>query len=88
MRLHGSTELYNSRYTIEELERWARFIEAWRNGSEPEDARLICPVRARERGGRDVYCYFDNTDKRHAPVNARELMAMLDVRWKPLEAQA
>jgi len=88
MRLHGSTELYNSRYTIEELERWARFIEAWRNGSEPEDARLICPVRARERGGRDVYCYFDNTDKRHAPVNARELMAMLDVTWKPAPADA
>ncbi|MBL0391323.1 hypothetical protein JJ685_09245 [Ramlibacter monticola] len=32
MRLHGSTELYNSRYTPEELERWARFIHAWRPG--------------------------------------------------------
>lgn len=81
MRLHGSTELYNSRYTPEELERWARCIAAWRDGSEPVDARLICPARARERSGRDVYCYFDNTDKRHAPVNARELMAMLGVRW-------
>ncbi|GAB3758376.1 hypothetical protein GCM10028796_03930 [Ramlibacter monticola] len=44
---------------------------------------MICPVRSRERAGRDVYCYFDNTDKRHAPVNARELMQMLDVTWTP-----
>jgi uncharacterized protein YecE (DUF72 family) len=86
MRLHGSTELYNSRYTQEELERWARCIDAWRHGTEPADARLICPVRARERAARDVYCYFDNTDKRHAPVNARELMRMLDVTWTPAPA--
>jgi len=83
MRLHGSTELYNSRYTHEELERWARLIDAWRNGREPEDARRISPTRARECSGRDVYCYFDNTDKRHAPVNARELMDLLGVRWRP-----
>lgn len=83
MRLHGSTELYNSRYTTEELERWARFIGAWRQGGEPADARLICPTRARERAGRDVFCYFDNTDKRHAPDNARELMALLGERWAP-----
>ncbi len=83
MRLHGSTELYNSSYTQEELERWARFIAAWRDGEEPDDARLICPTRARARAGRDVYCYFDNTDKRHAPVNARELMRLLDLEYAP-----
>lgn len=83
VRLHGSTELYNSRYSDEELARWARFIDAWRHGGEPEDARLICPVRARRRAARDVYCYFDNTDKRHAPDNARELMRLLGVEWKP-----
>lgn len=83
MRLHGSTELYNSRYTTQELERWARFIDAWRNGTEPADARLICPTRARERSARDVYCYFDNTDKRHAPENAKELMRLLGVEWNP-----
>jgi uncharacterized protein YecE (DUF72 family) len=86
MRLHGSTELYNSRYTTEELERWARCVAAWRDGTEPDDARRISPVRARERSGRDVYCYFDNTDKRHAPENARELMAMLEVTWRPQAA--
>ena len=83
MRLHGSTELYNSRYTTEELERWARLIAAWREGGEPDDARLISPTRSRKRSSRDVYCYFDNTDKRHAPDNAKELMAMLGETWKP-----
>jgi uncharacterized protein YecE (DUF72 family) len=88
LRLHGSTELYNSSYTDEELARWARFIAAWRDGGEPADARRICPTRSRARSGRDVYCYFDNTDKRHAPVNARELMRLLDVRWQPTPAAA
>lgn len=78
MRLHGSTELYNSRYTTQELERWARFIASWAQGGQPEDARLIAPkLPPPARASRDVYCYFDNTDKRHAPDNARELMAML-----------
>ena len=35
------------------------------------------------RTPRDVYCYFDNTDKLHAPKNARRLMQMLDIRWEP-----
>jgi uncharacterized protein YecE (DUF72 family) len=77
MRLHGSTELYNSRYTTEELERWADCIRAWTTGGQPADARLISTEPAPRRASRDVYCYFDNTDKRHAPDNAIELMRML-----------
>jgi uncharacterized protein YecE (DUF72 family) len=69
MRLHGSTELYNSRYTHEELAHWAALIRGW------------------VAEGRDVYCYFDNTDKLHAPDNAQELMEMLGLRvpWRPAE---
>jgi len=78
MRLHGSTELYNSRYTPEELERWARLIAAWREGGQAEDARLVSPTGFRPRAGRDVFCYFDNTDKRHAPDNARELIQRVE----------
>ncbi len=91
LRLHGSTELYNSRYTRAELERWARCIRAWAHGGQPQDARLITPTPARAKATRDVYCYFDNTDKRHAPDNARELMAMLeDVAgvWAPAQGDA
>ena len=35
------------------------------------------------RIARDVFCYFDNTDKLHAPKNARRLMQMLEVQWAP-----
>jgi uncharacterized protein YecE (DUF72 family) len=38
---------------------------------------LISTEPAPRRASRDVYCYFDNTDKRHAPDNAIELMRML-----------
>ena len=74
MRLHGSIELYNSRYTSAELDRWAGCIAAWARGGQPADARLISTDPPPRRTSRDVYCYFDNTDKLHAPDNARELM--------------
>jgi uncharacterized protein YecE (DUF72 family) len=80
MRLHGSTELYNSRYTTEELERWAALMRAWANGDDPPQARRLSAERAPKLASRDVYCYFDNTDKLHAPDNARELMQLLRVR--------
>lgn len=81
MRLHGSTELYNSRYTPGELARWAECIQAWRQGGEPPGARLISPQRPPRQAARDVYCYFENTDKLHAPDNARELMARVGLAW-------
>ncbi len=80
MRLHGSTELYNSRYTSDELARWAAAIDAWARGGQPTDARLITKSPPPARASRDVYCYFDNTDKLHAPDNARELMEKLGLR--------
>jgi uncharacterized protein YecE (DUF72 family) len=59
IRLHGSSELYTSGYTPEELDRWAGQVRAW------SDA------------GRDVYVYFDNDAKVHAPRDARSLMDRL-----------
>jgi len=84
MRLHGATELYNSRYTSEELDRWADCIRAWATGGQPADARLISPEPPPARATRDVYCYFDNTDKLHAPGNAAELMFKLGLRDNPI----
>jgi uncharacterized protein YecE (DUF72 family) len=86
MRLHGSTELYKSRYTGAQLDRWAARIDAWRHGREPADARRISPRAAPARAARDVYCYFDNTDKLHAPDNARELMERLGLPLTPSAA--
>jgi len=77
-RLHGSTELYNSRYTEDELDRWAARIRAWASGTQMRDGNFVCPPQADGRP-RDVYVFFDNTDKLEAPGNARGLMARLGV---------
>ena len=69
IRLHGAVELYHSRYSEEELARFASRVDCWARGREPADARRIAK-RAPNARSRDVYCYFDNTDKVHAPDNA------------------
>jgi len=77
-RLHGSAELYKSRYSDEELDRWASRIRAWAAGETMTDGNFILsPVTDHRR--RDVYLFFDNTDKLQAPENARELMKKLGV---------
>jgi uncharacterized protein YecE (DUF72 family) len=58
VRLHGSRELYASGYTDTELDEWARKIIRWRDDP---------------AGGRDVYVYFDNDIKVHAPFDAERL---------------
>jgi uncharacterized protein YecE (DUF72 family) len=80
VRLHGSRVLYQSGYTPREIEHWARRIEAWRDGREPEDARRAgSPAKERARG-RDVYVYFDNTDvKLRAPVDAARMAKRLGI---------
>jgi uncharacterized protein YecE (DUF72 family) len=88
MRLHGATKLYQSRYTDEQLDRWAERIRAWAQGEEPPDARLISQEPPLPRKARDVYCYFDNTDKLHAPDNARELMSKLGLAQAEVADQA
>ncbi len=77
-RLHGSTELYKSRYSQAEIERWAGRVDAWANGRRMADGNFVtAPLDDGKR--RDVYVFFDNTDKLQAPDNARELMQALHV---------
>ncbi|HEX5127441.1 MAG TPA: DUF72 domain-containing protein, partial [Rhodocyclaceae bacterium] len=79
LRLHGATELYVSGYTEEALNDWARRIEAWARGAQPGDAKLISHKAAPKRARRDVFCYFDNTDKVKAPSNAMRLLEKLGI---------
>src|SRR4051812_24808402 len=62
VRLHGSEELYVSGYSDAELDVWAERIRGW---------------RAPASGGRDVYVYFDNDAKVHAPFDAERLVERL-----------
>ena len=73
IRLHGDAELYVSGYSDAALDRWRARIEAWSRGGEPDEGRRIgAPWRRRRQ--RDVYCYFDNDAKVHAPFDALDLM--------------
>jgi uncharacterized protein YecE (DUF72 family) len=75
-RLHGSVELYNSAYSDEELDRWAARIDAWSTGRAMQDGNFItAPLD--DGKPRDVFCFFDNTDKLQAPGNALALMQRL-----------
>jgi uncharacterized protein YecE (DUF72 family) len=77
LRLHGDKELYASGYSDEALARWAARIHAWRTGGQPPDAHLISAKAGPRRASRDVYCYFDNDIKVHAPFDARRLTSLL-----------
>ena len=77
VRLHGSERTYTSRYTDAQLDRLARAIEAWVAGGEPDDAVRATGLKPVARKGRDVYVYFDNDAKVHAPKDARRLIDRL-----------
>ena len=79
LRLHGDKELYASGYDDDALDRWAARIDAWRRGGQVDDARLASTRAPRRRAHRDVYCYFDNDVKVHAPYDAAHLAARLGV---------
>ncbi|MFL6588356.1 MAG: DUF72 domain-containing protein [Luteimonas sp.] len=77
IRLHGDTELYTSGYSDEALDRWAARIRRWAAGGEPRDAQRSAPRAPVSQQGRDVYCYFDNDAKVHAPFDAQALSQRL-----------
>jgi uncharacterized protein YecE (DUF72 family) len=79
VRLHGDEVLYTSGYSDAALDMWARRIRAWSQGGEVADARKVedrPPPRAAKR---DVYVYFDNDAKVHAPFDALKLIERLRV---------
>ncbi|MBV9619086.1 MAG: DUF72 domain-containing protein [Verrucomicrobia bacterium] len=76
LRLHGAKRLYVSGYTGNELTHWASRIKHWRNGRQPRDAISILPAKS-DRHLRDVFVYFDNDAKVHAPFDAIRLAKLL-----------
>jgi uncharacterized protein YecE (DUF72 family) len=83
IRLHGSKELYASGYTEKELDRWADRIRKWRIGLQPRDAMRMSKKSFLPRKKRDVYVYFDNDMKVHAPFDAISLASRFKIaRWR------
>jgi len=62
VRLHGAQELYSSGYTPTEIDAWAATVDRLARGSADESPR-------------DVYVYFDNDARGHAPHDALALVA-------------
>jgi uncharacterized protein YecE (DUF72 family) len=78
-RLHGDTELYASGYTDSAMDGWAARFEKWRSGNEPANAKRVCDKPAKRVKQRDVYVYFDNDAKVHAPFDAAGLSKRLGI---------
>ena len=80
LRLHGDKELYASGYSAAALQRWAARIDRWHQGLQPDDPHLAAPAaRPPQRASRDIYCYFDNDIKVHAPYDAAALRTALSL---------
>ncbi len=72
-RLHGSEELYRSGYDDRALEGWSARVAAWSRGKSMQDGEFIGPPGGQTEP-RDVFLFFDNTDKLRAPHDAQALM--------------
>ena len=79
VRLHGSPVLYASRYTDDRLDAWAEQIRAWHTGSTPPDSPRLTDRPPPGSAGRDVYVYFDNDARGHAPFDALRLAERLGI---------
>ena len=84
VRLHGDEELYVSGYSSDALANWARKVKSWAAGKSPRGARLISERQCSP--GRDVFVYFDNDVKVHAPFDAMSLAHRLRLGAAPAGA--
>lgn len=73
VRLHGAEELYASGYSDDALRSWARRIQRWRAGGERREGPRVRSTPGAAVAGRDVYVFFDNDAKTHAPFDALTL---------------
>jgi uncharacterized protein YecE (DUF72 family) len=81
VRLHGSEQLYVSGYSDKQIESWANRIEHWREGRQPRNAKLVAD-RKSDHKKRDIFVYFDNDAKVHAPFDAIRLTERLSRRGR------
>ncbi|MFL6528026.1 MAG: DUF72 domain-containing protein [Chthoniobacterales bacterium] len=82
-RLHGDEVLYVSGYSDSALEWWANRIALWSEGKQPRDGKLV--TKHQRRTKRDIYVYFDNDAKVHAPFDAKRLAGRFGIQSLPFE---
>jgi uncharacterized protein YecE (DUF72 family) len=79
IRLHGAEKLYVRGYSEKALDWWAKRIELWRTSKQLHDAKAVTHAKAQAKQ-LDVFVYFDNDAKVHAPFDAQRLAAQLGVK--------
>ncbi len=77
VRLHGDSELYRSGYGPDALKTWEHRIRVWAKGGADSGLRTVGKAPPPRKNGRDIYVYFDNTEKLHAPRDAMRMMERL-----------
>ena len=77
VRLHGDKKIYESGYSESALDHWAARVASWHHGGQEDDVRTVSDRKPPRRKRRDVYLYFDNDMKVHAPGDAARLAQKL-----------
>ena len=75
--------MYVSGYEDVDIDAWACRVAAWAAGNKPSDAECVISNPAAKRKARDVYVYFDNDAKVHAPFEAMALAKRLGLGQDP-----
>jgi uncharacterized protein YecE (DUF72 family) len=73
VRLHGKPRTYVSRYSDAALDEEAGKIRTWLQGLPTDDGLRVTSVPPPRRKAFDVYVYFDNDARAHAPWDALRL---------------
>jgi uncharacterized protein YecE (DUF72 family) len=79
IRLHGSEQLYASGYSDKALDTWAQRIVTWAAGGEVRNGKRVSQGDAPSLKTRDVFVYFDNDAKVHAPFDALNLQRKINL---------
>ncbi len=70
-------ELAYASRAVSSMTHWEKRIRSWASGAQPLDAQRVSKKQPSKRSSRDLFCYFDNDIKVHAPFDARRLLEKL-----------
>jgi len=82
-RLHGDSILNQSGYDDNTIRFWSERIWKWSDRSEPQNKLTLCEKSPLLKP-RDVFVYFDNDAKAHAPTDGKRLISLHKEDYGPL----